>query len=217
MLQFEKDTHTYFLGDNTLKSVSSVVASQFKGFNSHAVASALAKKKESSYYGMNRDEILQQWSETGKQSRDAGINMHRHIEEYYQHGREPCEYKEWQMFRKFVEDHPDWKCVGTEVQVHNTKVAGTIDAIFQTPEGIVLVDWKRTKAIDFSGYGMGRGFMKHVADCNYSKYSLQLSLYRELYGGGVVECYVIQIHPNLDSYQKIKAQNFHVEACHLLS
>lgn len=222
MLSFDEATHTYSLLGKDLKSVSSVVASQFRKFNSHFVAKAIANKndEESPYHGMTKDEIVKHWAETGKQSRDAGIKLHRDIEEFYKHGIKPEDQDsaEWKQFMDFAEVNKDWKCLANEYQVHNDKVAGTIDAIFDTPdEGIVLVDWKRTKAIDYSGYGMGKDIMKHVADCNYSKYSLQLSLYRELCPLEVSNCYIIQIHPSLETYQKIRAQNFHVEAKMLLS
>jgi ATP-dependent exoDNAse (exonuclease V) beta subunit len=167
---------------------------------------------------MTQADILQRWNETGKESRDAGTNIHRQIEEYFKYGVEPVnpDFPEWVQFKDFQSVNSDWECLATEYKVHNDKVAGTIDAIFYTPEGIVLVDWKRTKAIDYSGYGMGRDRMKHVADCNFSKYSLQLSLYRQLCPFNVVACYIIQIHPSLETYQKIKAQNFDVEARSLI-
>lgn len=214
MLEFDANGHTYTLEGKTLVSVSSVVASQFRKFNARAVSSALSRKKESSYYGMKQEEILQQWNETGKVSRDMGIRLHGDIENFFNFHRMPSdtERRDWIQFMAFVNDHPDWKCIATEKRVHNDKVAGTIDAVFQTPDGLVLVDWKRCKAMDFSGYGMGRGVMKHVPDCNYSKYSLQLSLYKQLIHEEVVACYIIQMHPDLDTYQKIRAQDYHLEA-----
>lgn len=217
MLVFDEESHTYSLDGQDLCSVSSVVASQFRKFNSHAVSRALSRSrandKDSEYFGMSQDDILQRWHETGQQSRDAGIKLHRQIEEFYKHGMEPEEQSvEWQHFTSFRMDHPEWECVATEYRVHNKKVAGTIDAVFNTPDGVVLVDWKRTKSIDYSGFGQGKNFMRHVADCNYSKYSLQLSLYKQLIHLPIIDCYIVQIHPSLETYQKIKAQYFDVEA-----
>lgn len=222
MLAFDEESHTYILYNKVLKSVSAIVASQFRKFNSQAVSFAIAKSRsgneDSPYFGMNQNDILKQWSESGKLSRDAGIKLHQDIENFYRHGISPESRGtvEWQQFMKFNSDHKDWICIANELQVYNGNVAGTIDAIFDTPEGIVLVDWKRCKAIDYSGYGMGKDVMKHVSDCNYSKYSLQLSLYKELCHLEIANCYIIQIHPSLETYQKIRAQNFHVEAKMLL-
>lgn len=221
MLHFDEETHTYILEKKILKSVSAVVASQFRKFNPHFVSSAIAKSKsadkESPYYGMSQADILQQWNESGKESRDLGVKLHREIEEFYKYGLEPeIQSPEWKQFTEFRQVNSDWVCVATEHQVHNDKVAGTIDAVFNTPEGIVLVDWKRCKSLDYSGYGMGKDIMKHVADCNYSKYSLQLSLYRELINAEVAACYIIQMHPSLETYAKIRAQNFYIEAKQLI-
>lgn len=223
MLYFDETTHTYTLYSKVLRSVSAVVASQFKKFNPKAVSGYIAKHKacndDSPYYGMSQDDILRQWNESGNESRNAGTRLHKDIELFYKEGRMPADetLPEWKQFLRFCSDHPDWICIANECQVHNDNVAGTIDAIFDTPEGVVIVDWKRSKAIDYSGYGMGKGIMKHVPDCNYSKYSLQLSLYRQLCHLEVSNCYIIQMHPALDSYQKLRTQDFHVEARTLLS
>ena len=223
MLIFNEETHTYSLENTTLQSVSSVVESQFKKFNADIVSAQLAKTKSndrgSRYYGMTRDDIIKMWNENGRQSREMGLQLHRNIEQFYKYGEQPSDTDpiEWKQFLQFNLDHPDWLCIGNEVQVHNNKIAGTIDAIFRTPEGVVLVDWKRCKSIDFSGYGNGNGVMKHVPDCNYSKYSLQLSLYRRLIGIDILHCYIIQLHPELDNYQKIKAQNYDIEVEQLIN
>lgn len=216
MLYFDEATHTYIYEDRQLRSVSSVVASQFKRFNAYAVSKNLELRKskdpDSEYFGMTQQEIIQKWADSGKESRDMGTSLHRQIEDFYQKGVSPPDSPEWRQFMAFVNDHPGWVCIGNEVKVHNGKIAGTIDAIFDTPEGLVLVDWKRCKAIDFCGYGMGRDMMKHVADCNFSKYSLQLSLYRMLMRVQVSACFIVNIHPNQESYQQIAAQDFMTEA-----
>lgn len=218
MLYFDEGTHTYLLDNRILTSVSTIVASQFRTFNARAVSKALTKKVDSQYFGMTQEAIMNTWQESGRVSRDLGIRLHYDIEGFYQHARVPDDpdRPDWRQFMAFVADHPEWKCVANELRVHNGKVAGTIDAVFSTPDGFVLVDWKRCKAMDYSGYGMGKDLMKHVPDCNYSKYSLQLSLYRHLIGVEIVECYIVQMHPELDTYQKIRAQNFYMEAMALL-
>jgi hypothetical protein len=59
--------------------------------------------------------------------------------------------------------------------------------------------------------------MKHVADCNYNKYSLQLSLYKHLIRVEIAAMYIIQMHPTIENYRKITAHNFSEEAAILLS
>ena len=217
MLIFDEATHTYKIDDTYLKSVSQIVASQFKTFNASLVSANLERSKasdpESPYFGMTRHEIMKNWSEAGKEARDHGTRLHRDIENFYLYAIVPdTQTIEWDHFLRFVNDHPDWTILGCEVRVHGERVAGTIDAVFQTPDGIVLVDWKRCKAIDYSGYGQGIDLMRYVEDCNFSKYSLQLSLYRQLIKADVVACYIIQLHPSLESYSKIRAINYELEA-----
>lgn len=222
MLYFDEATHTYKLDDRLLKSVSQIVSSQFRRFNAYAVSANIEKTKanneDSPYYGMKRDEIMKLWADSGKDAREKGVALHIQIECFYKHHNTPDKpTPEWEQFMQFVADHEDWEIIGTEVRVHNNKVAGTIDAIFSTPRGIVLVDWKRCKSLDFCGHGSGIGIMKHVEDCNYNKYSLQLSLYRQLIDCEVVDAYIVQLHPELERYTKIKAQNYDIEAKQLIS
>jgi ATP-dependent exoDNAse (exonuclease V) beta subunit len=222
MLVFDEITHTYRLDDLLLKSVSSIVASQFKTFKANIVAANLengkAKDQDSPYYGMTRHDILAKWTKAGDEARDNGTRLHRQIEEFYLSGKIPEEETvEWSQFMNFNKDHPEWTIVGCEVRVNNNKVAGTIDAIFQTPNGIVLVDWKRVRAIDYSGRGYGIGLMRYAEDCNYSKYSLQLSLYRELINMEVKDCFIVQFHPSIDAYSRIRAIHYEHEAKLLIS
>ena len=222
MLYFDEATHTYKIGESTLKSVSSIVSSQFRRFNAQAVAHGVRKNQannpESPYYLKNTEEIVQMWSESGKEARDRGTALHRDIERFYLDGTLPEQPgPEWNHFLKFASDHPDWVNIGCEVRVHNHKVAGTIDAVFDTPEGIVIVDWKRCKAIEYSGYGQGVDVMKHVTDCNFSKYSLQLSLYRLLYPLPVKDAFIVQLHPERECYSMYRAQNFDIEAKTLIN
>jgi len=222
MLYFDEETHTYRLGDVNLKSVSQLVASQFQPFNAQAIAASIEKSKamdpDSRYFGMDRVAILKQWREASQDATDKGTRLHRDIESFYLNGTHPeTPSPEWDQFLAFNQDHHDWRILGCEVRVNNTKVAGTIDAIFQTPDGIVLVDWKRCRAIDYSGYRQGINLMRYVEDCNYNKYSLQLSLYKELVGCEVIGTFIVHIHPELESYRKIRAQNFHMESKMLIA
>lgn len=223
MLYFDEESHTYMLENDILKSVSHVVASQFKPFNARIIAATLERTKgndpESRYYKMNREDIIQQWAIAGKDAREAGTKLHLQIENFFRYDWATPETpsREWNHFADFITDHPDWVLIGCEVKVHNHKIAGTIDAVFKTNDGNVLVDWKRCKSIDFSGHGRGIDEMMYVEDCNFNKYSLQLSLYRQLIDIPISSCYIVQLHPELDTYFKYKAQNFHMEAKRLIN
>lgn len=222
MLEFNEELHLYMLNGRVLASVSQIVASQFKSFNPRVMASILANSKandpQSVYYGMDKYEIQNKWAVASREARELGTQLHLEIECFYKHGTIPeLQTPEFKQFLKFAHDHPEWVLVASEHRVHNDNVAGTIDAVFNTPEGWILVDWKRAKSIDYAGPNQGRDMMKHVADCNYSKYSLQLSLYKQLIDVDVVKSFIIQMHPNIEGYRKITAVDFETEARVLLS
>jgi ATP-dependent exoDNAse (exonuclease V) beta subunit len=217
MLQFNEEFHTYTVGDKILISVTQIVQSQFRSFNPAIMASQLEKTKahdpSSEYFQMTKYEIESNWKRLGKEAREKGTALHKSIECYYLHGHVPEEPSaEWDQFLRFHQDHPDWLMIASEHRVFNDYAAGTIDAVFDTPDGVVLVDWKRSKAIDYAGHGQGRNYMKHAADCNYNKYSLQLSLYKKLIGVEIAAMYIIQMHPDIENYRKIRAHDFNVEA-----
>jgi ATP-dependent exoDNAse (exonuclease V) beta subunit len=211
----------YTLNGQVLTSVSQIVASQFKPFNAPIMASILANTKagnpESPYYGMDKYQIQNKWAVASREARELGTKLHQEIECFYKHDTVPeIQTSEFKQFLKFADDHPDWVLVASEHRVHNDQVAGTIDAVFNTPEGWILVDWKRARSIDYAGPNQGRECMKHVADCNYSKYSLQLSLYRHLIDVDITKAFIIQMHPDIEGYRKIVAVDFHTEAKLLL-
>lgn len=204
-----------------LVSVTQIVESQFKQFNPRVVASILentkAKNPESPYFGMDKYQIQNKWAVAGREARELGTTLHQQIECFYKYGHYPeIQTPEFQQFLKFAHDHIDWILVGSETRVHNDWVAGTIDAVFDTPDGYVLVDWKRVKSIDYAGINQGKDVMKHVADCNYSKYSLQLSLYKQLIDVKIQTMYIVQMHPDIENYRKITAVDFNFEAATLL-
>lgn len=221
MLQFDEEAHVYSIEGRPLISVTQIVESQFRPFNPRVVASVLERTKannpESEYFGMDRYQIQNKWVQAGKEAREKGTLLHQQIECFYKYGHYPeVETPEFKQFLRFAYDHPDWLLIASEYRVHNDYAAGTIDAVFDTPDGVILVDWKRARSIDYAGYGQGRDLMKNIADCNYSKYSLQLSLYRNLIHVGIAEAYIVQVHPDIENYRKIKAQYFDQEARILL-
>jgi ribonuclease HI len=91
-------------------------------------------------------------------------------------------------------------------------VGGMVDALFRNPQGqYVVVDWKRCKEIKMKNpwekatFGPAKG----MDSCNYSKYSLQISLYayilRTKYGMDIAsEGYIVSIHPNYESFLSFK-------------
>jgi len=98
-----------------------------------------------------------------------------------------------------------------------------VDMVFKDQDFIDIYDWKRCKSID--KLSNGNNYLKnhnveHLPDSNFWHYSLQLNIYKSIlerkYGMKVRDLYLIQLHPNLDNYKKIKCADLTEEVKMLL-
>ena len=76
--------------------------------------------------------------------------------------------------------YPEVKIFSTEL-----KIAGTIDLLAHDTKNntFIIVDWKTSKSISKTSFGGKMGthpITKHLMDCKFVHYSLQLSFYRYL-------------------------------------
>jgi ATP-dependent exoDNAse (exonuclease V) beta subunit len=230
-VHFEEKTHTYTVEGNQLKSVTAAVGECFEKFDATLISKTMANKHfndpESKYYQQDDCQIREAW----KEKAELGSKMHKAIEKFLCDGELPDkEYQksmEWVQFQNFMYDHRDWKCVASELRKFKRSkkrkrdvygFAGTIDAIFKTPDGYVIVDWKRCEKIRRDGFRRGKDVMVAFDDCNFNKYSLQLSCYVNLILGQVhiKDMYIVQFHPTMEDYRIHKAISLHMEAGKLL-
>lgn len=234
MLCFDEAKHEYRIDGELLQSVSDLVKTQWKSFKVKEVATATFLKyhqdESSKYFGMTVDGIIEAWRANGKERCDLGRLLHKNIEIYFTSGNEPPDNQrktpDWQQFKNFLYDHPDWELVECEKQKFRLRnkrkngyigTAGTIDAIFKTPDGYVVVDWKRVEKIKFDGYSAGIDHMRHVPDANFYRYSLQISLYSGMVDIEIVAGYIVQFHPGQEDYIMYKTHDFHIESERILS
>lgn len=222
MFHFDPKTHRYWWKKKQLTSVTQLVASYFKPFDAHKIATGIAKRNdpESVYAGMTKRQIMDKWDEEGGRARTMGTILHQQIENHIKTGCIPPDpSKEFQQYLQFRSDHPDWKIHASELTVWNEHVAGTIDCVIETPEGYMLLDWKRTKKMEYgNAHQKGLGLMKHADDCNFIRYSLQLGLYRKLwedkYDIPIIGTRIVVMHESTESYELIEAfpMTFEAEA-----
>ena len=92
------------------------------------------------------------------------------------------------------------------------KLAGSIDMLYKNPDGTFSIyDWKRSKEIiktnRWNKYSHTE-CISHIPDTNYWHYCLQLNTYKALleknYGYQIKDMYLVCLHPNHKSYQRIK-------------
>jgi hypothetical protein len=222
-ISFEEEGHVYtVLGERgTYTSVTTWNHSHFSHFDADAVIDKMLKGKNMNdpsykYYGMNREQIKAMWDKKRDESSGAGTNMHYDIECFYNALEVKNDSIEFQYFLRFYNDHPELKPYRTEWTVYyeEMKISGSIDMIFENPDGsLQIYDWKRCQEITYeNGFGKSAetACIKHLPDTNFWHYSLQLNVYKKIledkYGKKVTALYLVCLHPDNHnkSYQLIE-------------
>src|SRR3990167_5454696 len=130
-------------------------------------------------------EKLTEWKAKGDVARSHGTDVHKAIETYAQF--KTCEKPEWEQgVKSILEVYKGWRSYD-EVCLYNEeyRIAGTADKISAVGTGknvsVIISDFKTnvSKGIyyhsDYSKHLYAP--LEHLQDCNYVKYSLQLSFY----------------------------------------
>lgn len=212
-ISFEEGPHIYtVLGERgTYTSVTTWNHGHFSHFDADAVIDKMMASRnwnnpEYKYYGMTREEIKAMWEKKRNESAGAGTNMHYDIECYYNEMEVNNDSIEFSYFKKFVADFPELKAYRTEWMVYyeEFKLSGSIDMVFENPDGTILIyDWKRCQEIVYeNGFGQHAKTecIKHLPDTNFWHYSLQLNTYKKIledkYGKKVVGLYLVCLHPD---------------------
>ena len=224
-VRFVEKTHTYYVRGSSkgIVSTTGFVHAFFPHFDPIATIAKMKKSPnwpQSKYYGKTDKEIIDGWSESGKEASGAGTNLHLAIEQYLNGAVNRIDEgvkatKEWAYFQNFWLDvKDDLEPYRTEWEVWNEeyKLTGSIDMVFKIkkkPGSYAIYDWKRSKEIKKENkWDSGLGPMDHLPDTNYWHYTLQLNVYRwflqDKYGIKVDELYIVIFHPNNENYQKFK-------------
>ena len=213
--RLDADTHTYYVDDEPMRySVTQLISRCFPKFPAHAIAGKVANKT-----GRTREEVLEEWRSYAKKGTDLHQDIH-----YYLNGIEirDAPYP-FQQFLQFLDDHPTWTPMRTEMVLAAPTMiqgglAGSIDAWFQDHEGKNhLVDWKRTfkdiTAVNPRAFALTP--ISHLPDNNFTKYSLQLNLYKRMlslsHQVNVDSMWIIQLNPNVPHYSKIPVPDLSLE------
>jgi len=188
---------------------------------------------QNKYWGMSDEEIKAGWEKNRDEAARAGTRMHELIEWFYEYPdfvtEQHIEYManafDMPELLQFLNFHRSevvprgWKPFRTELRAFSRKhnLAGSVDMIYITPEGkLVVVDWKRSKEIKKQNrYQQGLGPLKHLDDCNFVHYALQLNLYHWMLitylQMPVDSLYLAVFHPNQQDYQMIQVPPMQME------
>ena len=211
-ISFDEGPHIYTVhGDTSFTSVTTWNHTHFPHFDEDAIINNILKSKKRNdpsykYYGKTRQEIKDEWEQNRNEAATAGTKMHYDIECYYNEMDVTNDSIEYQWFERFVKDFPELKAYRTEWTVYHEelKLSGSIDMIFENPDGTLQIyDWKRCRAIEYeSGFGKSAltPCISHLPDTNYWHYSLQLNTYKTIleqkYGKKITGLYLVCLHPN---------------------
>ena len=226
---FDEGPHIYTIhGDSDYTSVTTFNHRHFAKFNASEVIDGMMRSKKwsaSPYYGMTKEEIQQQWALNGHEASRAGTKMHYDIECYYNGNEVSNDSTEFAYFMRFVADFPDLVPYRTEWMIYdqNIKLAGSVDMLFQNADGTLdIYDWKRCKDIkktDSWGKFSHNPLIDYIPDTNYWHYSLQLNTYKFIlernYGVVIQGMYLVCLHPNKESYQRMKVPDLQSEVSSL--
>lgn len=231
-IKFQDEGHKYWInGDN--KNVISVTEFYKKFFpefetKSDEIINAIInsekyKDPDYKYHNMSAEAIKKSWKNIGNEASDLGKQLHKDIEDFYNSREEHFENDNEivsKQFAQFYEDHKHIKIYRTEwlVFVEKLKLAGAIDAVFKNEDGTYSIyDWKRSKEIKYESEDDGKYPFEHLPNVNFSHYSLQLNIYREIlekyYDFRIKDMFIIVFHPNNEGgkYQKIKIEKMERE------
>jgi len=212
-IYLKEDTHQYFDTDgNEYQSVSSFLSSFSKKFDKEKMSRLSAAKK-----GVSQEELLAEWDATTKKAIDHGNRIHDNLEMFMK----TTTVKDQDLLplaKSIASEYSKYHRTFQEEIIWNEeyRLAGKTDNRFQHTSSknsvISFGDFKTnlSKGIEYENkYGQYMlGPLSHLQDCNYNKYSLQLSLYAYMYqvatGCNIGSLHILYIPPdNFLNWKKI--------------
>lgn len=175
------------------------VGSFFEPFDPKKVSERLASIN--SYRGRTALSLRQEWDKSCRE----GIRIHEEIAQFFQHAYEPGTSKARRAIHWLQQAYSDQfhDCLAESVVYdEHLALAGRIDLLLRKKQSnrCIIIDWKTNRSISQKAYNDKRGIRgpaRAWADCDYIKYSLQLSLYRYLleahYGLSVDEQFLVHL------------------------
>ena len=175
---------------NEYTSSTELVHSAFEPFDAEKTAAA-----KSARTGVPAQQYIQEWNRNRDDASSAGTRLHENCERQilgrFPEMHRPADDAERLEFRAAWNEVEKIKSAGflslePEKLIFSPRfrVAGSIDLLVKkAPAHYLILDWKRVKAIKYSGFRNRTGThpaTMHLQDCNFIHYSLQLSIYEQI-------------------------------------
>jgi len=210
---FSEWDHKYvYLETGKPLTSSTTLLKKFKQpFNTDLVAKRYAKK-----HGRDPEEVKNEWKKKGDDASTKGTYIHKILEDLASGkdvkltGRYPEEKSAMRFYEDFYKSGI-WKPVALEEILWSpVGLSGQADAIVENKHGdIYLIDYKTSKKIGRESEYNNKMLheFKHLDDCEYNAYSLQLSLYKMMSTTFPVKDIII-VHIRPDGYSLEHAIDF---------
>ncbi|MEC8221312.1 MAG: PD-(D/E)XK nuclease family protein [Nanoarchaeota archaeon] len=217
-ITFDEENHNYFVNKKKIDySVTEFIHQFFPEFDADQVIDTYydmwQTNERSPYFGLQKEEIKEQWKANGEEASRLGSKLHKDIERFY-NGEDVTNFsKEYAHFEKFHKDYCDLEPLKQEWCIYDEElgIAGSIDALFKLEDDIIIIDWKRSKEIKEQSQEQGFYPLTHLPNANYWHYCLQLNMYKYIleknYGLKIAGMNIVVMHPNQDTYQVLSIQD----------
>jgi hypothetical protein len=181
MISFDKVSHTYknIFTNEDYTSATTLINKFKKKFDADFYAKKVASKE-----GVTPEEIKKRWKQINNDSKTRGSNIHAAIDAYNKSGTTQEGFEEIiaSLAKLNLYNAKNSKCEEL-VYNHEFKLAGTADVIEDNGASFNVYDFKTNKKFNLtSDY---KSFLldpvSHMSECEYTIYSLQLSLYAFMY------------------------------------
>ena len=181
MVVFNKEKHSYTNPTSSLDycSVTSLINSFKEVFDLEKQSRIVAERE-----GVSQDEIKKRWNTIKVNACNFGTNLHSKIEENIE--SKGVLHLDDELVKKFISfSNINYKKALSETIVysHEYRVAGTSDIIIDNDKTFDILDLKTNKNFRFSSK-FNKNMLhpvEHLPECEYSIYSLQVSMYAYLY------------------------------------
>lgn len=219
------DVSAPLLEKDVYLSVTSFIGTLFRERTSENIFDEMVAntgdKIPARYGEKTREEIIDEWIQTGEEASAKGTRLHRTIELYYT-GHVCCpvmEYREFTLFKRFERErvHGKLRPYATEKRFYSEimRLCGTADMLYEyidddecdplAKKRLVLVDWKNVKMIRKDGYAAGCvACTENAVDCNYVHFTLQTGLYKTMaedkYDYRIDQVWIVNLHASQQNY-----------------
>jgi ATP-dependent exoDNAse (exonuclease V) beta subunit len=183
LFQFEPDAHLYtYNAQDCFTSATTVVQKWIPPFEEEYWA-----KKKAEENNVTPEDMIKEWNQKRDKAAALGTSVHRMIEEFLLGGevRLSANLFAVQKYTQFLhwwwKIHKHYEVIAVEWRMFDLDhgIAGTVDLLIRTKDGLVILDWKTNHDLKVEGsYNNLLAPFDDLPENDRTKYALQLSTYR---------------------------------------